>query len=137
MIVDTGGLLAFFNRREPMHDEVVSVVEAATDLIVSPFVLAEVDYLVATRLGVDAELAVLDELSGGAWILADLGENDLREARGVVAKYRDQNVGLADASLVVLAERCHTRRILTLDHRHFSILRPIGGGTFSLLPSSP
>lgn len=97
--------------------------------------MAEVDYLVATRFGVDAELEVLDELSGGAWTLPDFGESDLHEAGAVIARYRDQGVGVADASLVVLAHRYRTRRILTLDHRHFNVLRPLGGGRFSLLPS--
>jgi len=32
---------------------------------VSPFVLAEPDHPLATRLGVNAELTVLDELAGG------------------------------------------------------------------------
>lgn len=135
MIVDTSGLLAFFNRREPLHHKAVSIVEEAADLIVSPYVVAEVDYLAATRLGMDTELKILDELSGGAWILAQFGEDDVRKARTVIARYRDQDIGLADASLVVLADRYRTRRILTLDHRHFSVLRPIGGGRFSLLPS--
>jgi len=134
VIVDTSGLLAFVNRREPLHEKVVHVVEEARELIVSPYVVAEVDYLVATRLGVDAELAVLEELSGGAWILADFGQNDLQEAAAVIERYRDQDIGLADASLVVLAHRHHTRRILTLDHRHFTVLKPVGGGRYSLMP---
>lgn len=134
MIVDTSGLLAFFNKREPRHLEAVSIVLEATDLIVSPYVIAEVDYLVATRLGVDAELAVLDELSGGAWNLVQFGEDEMREARSVLAKYRDQDIGLADASIVVLAHRFRTRRVLTLDHRHFEVINPIGGGRFTLLP---
>lgn len=135
MIVDTSGLLAFFNTREPSHPEVVAAIEEAEDLVVSPYVVAEIDYLVATRHGVDAELVVLDELSRGAWILADFPEGDLREARAIVARYRDQDIGLADASLVVLAHRYRTRKILTLDHRHFKVIRPTGGGRFTLLPS--
>jgi hypothetical protein len=74
-------------------------------------------------------------LSSGAWLLADFGERDLRAAVVVIQRYRDQDVGLADASLVVLAHRYRTRTILTLDHRHFTVLRPVGGGRFTLLPS--
>lgn len=78
--------------------------KAATDLVVSPYVVAEVDYIVATRHGVDAD-EVLDELSGGAWHLAKIGADDIREARSVIARYRDQDIGVAEASLVVLANR--------------------------------
>lgn len=135
VIVDTSGLLAFFNRKEPLHHEVVAAVDEAQDLVVSPYVVAEVDYLVATRHGVGAELEILDELSGGAWMLADFEKGDIREARAVVARYRDQDIGLADASLVVLAHRFRTRKVLTLDRRHFDVIRPLDGGRFTLLPA--
>lgn len=48
--------------------------------------------------------------------------------------YEDQGIGLTDASLVVLAHRYRTDRLLTLDHRHFRILRTAAGGSFTLLP---
>ncbi|AFE11897.1 hypothetical protein J113_04190 [Mycobacterium tuberculosis CAS/NITR204] len=34
----------------------------------------------------------------------------------------------------MLADRYRTRTILTLDRRHFSALRPIGGGRFTVIP---
>jgi len=135
IIADTSGLLALFNRREPKHDQVRHTVEEENEpLVVSPYVLAELDYLVAARIGVDAELAVLAELAGGAYNLAHFEADDLQAAAAIIERYRDQEVGVADASLVVLASRFRTRSILTLDHRHFNVLRPVGGGRFRLLP---
>lgn len=135
IIADTSALLALFNGSEPAHAAVREVVDAeAEPLVVSPYVVAELDYLVATRLGVDAELAVLAELSGGAYHLAEMGPADLEAAAAVVGRYRDQELGVADASLVVLAERYRIRSLLTLDHRHFSVVRPASGGRFKLLP---
>lgn len=135
IIADTSGLLALFNRREPAHDEVRRVIESdASTLCVSPYVLAELDYLVSTRLGVDAELGVLRELAAGAYELATIDETALRECVDVIERYRDQEIGLADASLVVLAARYRTKRVLTLDHRHFDVIRPLDGGRFRLLP---
>lgn len=135
IIADTSGLLAYFNDREPAHEAVRHVLAARDDvLVVSPYVVAEVDYLVATRHGVDAELAVIRELSGGAYDLAQLGDDLLARAGDVVGKYRDQSVGVTDASLVVLASRYRTRTILTLDRRHFHVLRPLDGGRFTVLP---
>lgn len=134
IVADTSGLLALFNAREPRHDEVRAAVERDPDVVVSPYVVAELDYLVATRLGVDAELRVLNELAGGAYHLADVGETELRAAVAVIERYRDQEIGVADASLVVLASRYRTTSILTLDRRHFSVLRPLDGGRFRLLP---
>jgi predicted nucleic acid-binding protein len=135
IIADTSGLLALYSRREPGHAGVKAVVDGELEpLVVSPYVVAELDYLVATRLGVDAELAVLAELAGGAYHLAAFGPEDLVRAHGVVSRYRDQDIGVADASIVVLADRHRTRSVLTLDHRHFEVLRPLDGGRFRLLP---
>ena len=135
MIVDTGALLAFFDTDEPDHRAVSAALDGATEpLVVSPYVVAELDYLVASRLGVSAELAVLQELAGGAWDLPAIDVEELIKARAVIERYADQNIGVADASNVILAERYRTRTIVTLDHRHFDVLRPLGGGRFRILP---
>ena len=135
MIVDTSALLAFFDTDEPDHAAVADVLNAETEpLVVSPYVVAELDYLVASRLGISAELAVLRELAGGAWDLANFGTEDLAQARAVVERYADQSIGLADASIVILAARYQTRTVVTLDRRHFGVVRPMDGGSFEILP---
>ena len=135
MIVDTSALLAFFDSAEPRHRDVARTIEAADEtLVVSPYVIAELDYLVATRHGVRAELAVLDELGGGAWELACLDVAELRTARTIVDRYADQRIGLADAANVVLAQRFGQTSIATLDRRHFSVLRALDGSALTLVP---
>ncbi len=135
MIVDTSALLAFFDRSEPDHASVSEVLTSAAEaLIVSPYVVAELDYLVASRLGVEAELAVLTELAGGAWDLAQVGPDDLTVATELIGRYADQAIGVADASIVVLAARHRTQTVVTLDHRHIDVLRPLTGGRFTILP---
>jgi predicted nucleic acid-binding protein len=136
IIADTSGLIALFNRREPSHAAVAAAAEAAdAPLVVSPFVVAEVDYLVATRLGLDAELAVLRELRGGAYDLPGIDAADLETCATLIHRYRDQDIGVTDASLAVLARRYGTRTLLTLDRRHFDVVRPLDGGRFTCLPS--
>lgn len=135
IIVDTSALLAYFDASEPDHAATSAAIEAHADtLIVSPYVVAELDYLVATRHGVDAELTVLHELAGGAWELAAFDADDLRHAHSLIAKYHDQAIGVADASNVALASRYRTHTIATLDRRHFDVLRPASGGRFTILP---
>ena len=135
MIVDTSALLAYFDTDEPDHQAVAGILEEADEpLVVSPYVIAELDYLVASRLGVRAELAVLAELAGGAWDLAAIDAEELRDASAVVERYADQRVGIADAANVVLAARYQTQTIVTLDHRHFDVLRPLAGGRLVVLP---
>lgn len=135
MIVDTSALLAYFDSSEPDHRAVSRVIDGATEpLVVSPFVVAELDYLVGSRLGVQAETQALAELAGGAWDLAAFGADDLARARSVIERYADQAIGVADASNVVLAARHGTRTIATLDRRHFGVVRPLDGGRFRIMP---
>lgn len=135
MIVDTSALLAFFDANEPAHAAVARTIEDSSEpLVVSPFVVAETDYLVATRYGVAAELAVLRELAGGAWHIAPFGPSDLEACADVVDRYHDQEIGVSDASNVVLAARHGTTVIATLDHRHFDVLRALDGRPFTVVP---
>jgi predicted nucleic acid-binding protein len=91
--------------------------------------------LLATSLGPEAELALLDEVTRGAYSLEPFSELDVASAREVVGRYRDLGIGLADASIVVLAARHETDRVLTLDERHFRALTPAAGESFRLLPA--
>jgi len=136
ILCDTSALLAAFDAAEPRHGDAVAELDRDPGpLVLSPFVLAEYDYMVASRLGVQAELTMLEDVSSGAYELVPFGGVDLDVAVGVVEEYRDLGVGLADASIVVLAERLETRRIFTLDRRHFAAMRPLQGGEFELLPA--
>jgi len=135
LVCDTSGLIAYFDASDAHHREVSDVVHHDPGpFIVSPYVVAELDYLLMSRRGVAAELAVLDELSGGAFVLASIEAPDLRQIRDVVGRYRDQGIGVTDASLVVLAGRYRTNRLLTLDRRHLQVLQTHKGQPFSLVP---
>jgi hypothetical protein len=58
---------------------------------------AELDYLVGSRLGVESEVLVLEELAGGAWEEPALDAEQLSRAASVVRRYADQQIGTADA----------------------------------------
>lgn len=135
MIVDTSALLAYFDAQEPQHVAVASAIDAAEPpLVVSPYVIAELDYLVLTKHGPAAEHAVLTELTGGAWELAAMDRTRLTAATRIVEQYRDVPIGVTDASNIVLAQAYQTRDIATLDGRHFAILRFGDGSAPRLLP---
>jgi len=131
VICDTSGLLAYFDETEEDNEAVEGELGP---FVVSPYVLAELDYLIAGRLGAEGQLTALVELAAGGWELPAFDASDLSRARDLMRDYGDQRIGLVDASLVVLAARYRTDRILTLDHRHFRVLRTPGGAPFTLLP---
>ncbi len=117
-----------------MHAECAQALAEQRPLVLSPLVLAELDYLTARIAGVDAELALLSELSSGAYEIASFGSYDLVKAANVVEQYRNLSLGLTDASLVVLADRYGTDTIATLDERHFRVVRSLSGVPLRLVP---
>lgn len=135
MIVDTSALLAFFDESEAAHTEVSRLLtEAERPLVVSAFVVAELDYLVLARYGVEAEAKVLDELRSRAWKVELLTSDELASAIALIRQCQDERIGLADASSVLLAQRYRTAEIATLDRRHFGHLRLPDKRPITVLP---
>src|SRR5687767_1736313 len=120
----------------PHHRAVAEILQAEPGpLITSAVTVAEADYLILTRLGIDVELAFLEDLAEGTFHVECLSRPELGTALTVARQYRDLAIGLADASLVVLAQRFKTRRLLTFDERAFRNVSPLKGGAFTLLPA--
>lgn len=55
----------------------------------------------------------------------------------MIERYQDQDIGVADAWLVLLAHHYRTDRVLTLDQRHFRGIRTTSGTPFTVLPAAP
>ncbi|MDQ4063020.1 MAG: PIN domain-containing protein [Actinomycetota bacterium] len=137
LILDSSGLLSAVNTDQRLHQAAKEALErAAGPLVLSPFVLAELDYMILTRYGPDEELASLDEVARGVYRLAPFSTEDIAETQAIIERYTGfGNVGLADASNVVPAERYGTRDILTLDERHFRAIHGPQGRPLRLLPA--
>jgi predicted nucleic acid-binding protein len=136
IVLDTSGLLAAIDASQRAHEAARRALEAASPpWILSPFILAELDYLLATRVGQPAERALLAEVGRGVYRLDSLEPAEIAAAERIIGRYAELEIGLADASLVVLANRYGTRDLLTLDERHFRALRGPGGRPFRVLPA--
>lgn len=136
ILADTSGLLAALFPDQRLHTPCAAVVARSKEpLVLSPFVLAELDYLILQLAGVETEIAFLDEVARGAYRLAAFGPEDVAAANRIVTRFRDLQIGLADASLVVLARRLGTRDLLTLDERDFRNLPGPRDEPFRILPA--
>jgi uncharacterized protein len=136
ILLDAGGLVAGLVATDPAHDVVRTLLEHEPGpFVLSPVILCEIDHLLLTRHGVAVEAAFLTEVAEGAYDLVSFSADDVRAALGVIARYRDLSIGLADASIVVLAGRYGTNRVLTFDERHFRALRTPAGDPFVILPA--
>ena len=81
-----------------------------------------------------AQKALVDDLAAGAYALEPFGAADIGRAQTVIEHFADLELGLADASIVVLAERHGALEVLTLDRRHFGPLRTSEGDGFHVVP---
>lgn len=135
IVLDTGGLYAALDGNEELHGRCVAALASArAPRLLSPFVLAELDYLIGTRVGHEAQIALLDEITRGTYSLEPFGAEDVDRAKRVMERHSDLRIGLADASVVVLAHRHRTLELLSTDQRRFRTLRGPGGKPFRLLP---
>jgi uncharacterized protein len=135
-IADTSALIAFFNKTDKHHTTTRRGIAQVGHLVVSPCVLAELDYLVATRQGSPAAAAIVryvaDRVAAGRWEVPGTGQL-LLAAHTVLDDY--PGVGLADAMNIVLAREFRTDIVATFDHRHFRMIRPLTPhSSFRLLP---
>jgi hypothetical protein len=82
-----------------------------------------------------AQHALWEMLERGTVTLVPLTVDDVPGMHGLMEKYRDLPMDLADAALVRVAEREKIRQIFTLDRRDFTLYRPLGIARFTILPS--
>lgn len=136
LILDAAPLVALADAREPQLEALVRIRgEEEGPLVLPAPVAAEVDYLLGTRFGEAARRAFLSDLAALRYDVACLEPGDYRTVADLDARYSDLGLGLADCSIVVLAERYATRRLLSFDERHFRAVAPLQGGAFELLPA--
>jgi predicted nucleic acid-binding protein len=138
ILCDTSGLLAAYDQQEPSGPAVRELLDRETGtLVVSPFVLAELDYILLTRAGVRAELTLLTDLADNVYQVAAFTAQDAVRVATLVGQYAEFKLGISDAHTMVLAapERYGTTRVLTFDQRHFRAVKPPQGGVFTVLPA--
>jgi uncharacterized protein len=136
IVLDTSGLLAALDADQRHHERARQALDADPGpFLLSPFVLAELDYLLLERVGIQAERALLDEVAAGVYDLVPFGVEEVAEAADLIGRYGELRIGLADASVAVIAAAAKTTRLLSLDERHFRPMRPLWGDAFTLLPA--
>ena len=134
-ILDTSFLLAVTNAKDRNHARVLNIARTINEPLILPVsVLPEICYLVASRLGHGAMRLFLKRFIASDTILETIIPTDLRRAAEILDQYADSQLDFVDATIIAIAERRNITRILTLDRRDFSIIRPQHCPHFELLP---
>ncbi len=124
VICDTSALLNAINTEEYGHDLCRAALAMYTGLVVSPLVLAELDYLATKRVGSGALQPFYDDLATGVYEVGAVSGATITAARELELRYAQLGIGLTDAVNIVLARDYNTERILTLD-AHYRAVKPL------------
>ena len=113
----------------------MDLLEAASGpLLVPALVVAEVAYIIASRLGTAPEVRFIGSIAAGELTVEPVHASDWIRIAELVWTYRDLSLGTADASVIAAAERLGQDTIATLDRRDFSVVRPKHVDAFNLVP---
>ncbi|MBV8528679.1 MAG: PIN domain-containing protein [Candidatus Dormibacteraeota bacterium] len=135
LLLDTSGVIALLDRHDDGHAACIVVAAAEDALIVPPMTLVEIDYWCRKRGAAAAFSQFSRDIAQGAYEMATWTTADLARAVEIADRYGDLDLGIVDASIVALAERLAITRVLTLDRRDFSVVRPRHCRALTLLPS--
>ena len=135
LVVDTGVIVAAADRNDPAHRRCADLLASEPGPIVTTgLVVAEAAYLIQRELGVESEALLFQSIAEGCIQVAEFNRSDWVRVQELVRTYGDLPLGGTDATVIALAERLDQARVATLDHRHFSIVRPAHRAAFDLVP---
>ena len=130
IVVDAGPLIALFLRRDRAHPRVRRFLEGSGDPLATTLaVVTEA----ANFLDARGKLSLFAWIRRGGLALQAITRDDLDEIGALVKRYADRDIDFADASLIWLADRLNTTKVLTLDRTDFTVYRRSGGKAFDLV----
>jgi uncharacterized protein len=135
LVVDTGVLYAALDKRDRHHKTCTELLVGTRERRIVPApTLVETDalcsYMPRSRFD-----GVLEQLGTGALVVEDLLPEDYRRVRQLLETYADLRVGFVDAAVLAIVERLREPKLATLDHHHFSVMRPRHVDSLELLPA--
>ncbi len=124
LIADTGAIYAFYDGSDKYHHAVRKIInENIGNIIIPDLILVEIDYLLGHLLDVQAELDFIQDVLNGVFLLHSLNPVMLKNCHHLIEKYYDLKLGLADTSVMTLADELNIHQILTVDERDFRAVK--------------
>lgn len=124
ILCDTGFWFALANPRDKHYNRAIEVAERLNeDPITTWPVITETCHLLTNRISTKACISFIRNLQQQEIKIQSLTSIDLAQIQQLMKKYADLPMDLADASLVILAEKLGHGRILSTDMRDFHTYR--------------
>ena len=134
ILLDTSAIIALSDRRHRLNKDIIDLASQKESICIIPSTVAvEVCQLLKYRFGSKYEKKFLEEINKSSFILETVTFKDIPRILQILTKYEDLNAGYVDSSIVAIAERLATNKILTLDRKHFSVFIPDGFEYFDIL----
>lgn len=134
ILIDTGPIVALFDRDDRHHDLCVEILKDVREPFVTTWpVLTECLYLLNFSWEVQDNLWLF--IQRGGMEIYPLDRDLMIRCRELMKQYHDLPMDLADATLVAVADILEVPKIFTLDHKDFSIYRFKQKRRFALIPS--
>ena len=135
LLVDAGPLVAVASGRDGAHDRCVELLSRVPrPLVVPVLVVSEAAHLLGRHVGSHAEQALANAFRAGELVVEPVEPSDWDRISELVDTYDDLPLGIVDASVVATCERLGVTRLATLDHRHFTVVRPLHCEALELVP---
>jgi len=118
ILIDAGPLIALFDRRDSYHTSVISFITEIRDRLITTWpVVAEVCHMLS--FSVPCQLDFLTWCDRGGLKIEDIAESDIERIIALTKKYNNVPMDLADATLMILAERLEVSEIISIDSDYY------------------
>jgi predicted nucleic acid-binding protein len=134
-LTGAGPLIAIIDADEPDHAACLEALDrVALPMVTTWPAFTEAMYLLGRAAGIHGQRALWRLVRTDRLVLADLSRTALERSARLMEQYADRPMGLADATLVALAEERGQRTIFTLD-ADFHVHRFRGRQRFETFPT--
>jgi uncharacterized protein len=137
-VADTSFVLAYMNKADKHNAACDLVYRLQRRVYLPQSTLTEIAFMLSRSGGNKRVAYFLQYLpSIPKFEVIALDSEDIQRTANLLHQYSDTRLDFVDVSVAVVAERLQISRILTLDHRDFSLIRPAHVEHFELLPPLP
>lgn len=134
-LADSGFAYAYLDADDDHHEAVLNVLQLPGQYVyLSMVTLPEIVFLVRRNLGSHMVPQAIRALRASPMEWINAIPTDYDRAAAIIESYPEARLDLVDATIAAIAERVNIMRILTLDRRDFSVMRPQHGEAFEVLP---
>lgn len=133
-LIDTGFLLAVISANDQAHEACALAMEQEPDPLLPAPILTELAYMTVRTIGLAAFVRLMRSVFAGELQLIFAQQEDIQRAIDIMERYADSRIDYVDCVIAAMAERLEITHILTIDQRHFRMLRPRHTPAFDLRP---